>query len=222
MSFSNNCKPDKMPGPLKGNPLTGLCEKTCVQVDKVFDACIKQETLTDVSINLDDVTPKCLTVPYQFISAKSTGTSAEVVDLIISEIPDSCGCARVTCNVIIPVSVIFVDANGKQGMGYGKVSVSRDVVMHVASESVMPYSVIADATLVGPAGEFIGGIATDPTFKITCCATVILKVVMTVLLLVPSYGYAYIPACQEYAIDVCDGVFDLPLYPNDCGCDCKV
>ncbi len=222
MSFSNNCKPEKMPGPLKGNPLAGLCEKTCIQVEKVFDACIKQETLTDVVVNLDHVKPCDLTTPFQFISAKTCGSRAEVCDLVVTELPDSCGCARVTCNVIIPVTVVFVDACGKQGMGYGSVCVPRDIVMHVASESVMPYDIIADATIVAPTGEYKCGPASSPTFVITCCATVIVKVVMNVQLLVPSYGYAYIPACQDYTQDVCDGVFDLPLYPNDCGCDCKI
>ena len=47
MSFSNNVRPDRMPGPIVGNAANGLCEKVCIEVKKVFDACIKQETLTD-------------------------------------------------------------------------------------------------------------------------------------------------------------------------------
>ena len=221
MSFSNNCKPDKMPGALKGNPLTGLCEKTCIQVEKVFDACIKQETLTDVMVTLYDIMPIGLSTPYQFISAKTCGARAEVADLVVSELPDSCSCARITCNVLIPITVVFVDACGKQGMGQGTVTVPRDIVMHVAPESLMPYHIIADATIIAPTGEYKSGIASEPTFAITCCATIIMKVVMEVQLLVPSYGYAYIPACQEFTHDVCAGVFDLPLYPNDCSCDTK-
>ena len=60
------------------------------------------------------------------------------------------------------------------------------------------------------------GVYTDNlTFNVSCCVTAIMKVVMTVELLVPSYGYATIPPCQEYTQDVCSGFFDLPIYPQN-------
>ena len=91
MSFSNNCKSDKIPGPVKGNAFSGICEKTCVQVEKVFDACMSQNMLTDLQLALTDVTPADLTAPYKFVSAKSTSTSATVSDLSVTDIPeDSC------------------------------------------------------------------------------------------------------------------------------------
>ena len=40
------------------------------------------------------------------------------------------------------------------------------------------------------------------------------KIVMTVELLVPSYGYAQMPSCQEYTQEVCSGFFELPLFPD--------
>ncbi len=38
MSFSNNCKPERMPGPIVGNPLNGLTDRASIQVQKIFDA----------------------------------------------------------------------------------------------------------------------------------------------------------------------------------------
>ena len=40
MSFCNSNNADRCPGNISGNPLNGLCEKVCIQVKKVFDACI--------------------------------------------------------------------------------------------------------------------------------------------------------------------------------------
>ena len=71
MSFFCNFNSEKCPGPIKGNPLNGLCDKTCIQVKKVFDACINQTQLSGVTLVLDNYssTP---TYPLTFISARST------------------------------------------------------------------------------------------------------------------------------------------------------
>lgn len=221
MSFSNNCKPEKMPGPLKGNPLQGLCEKACIQVNKVFDACMKQETITNVLINVTNITPTSLVAPYKFISAKSNTTKSLIQNLVVSELPDSNCCARVSGEVIVPLSVVVIDANGNQGVGQANLYLPKDVLLHISAPSVMPYEIEAITTVICPEGTFVPG--SNVQFLITACTTSILKVVMQVELLVPSYGYAYIPPCQEYTQDVCDGLFDLPLYPAECGCEprCK-
>ena len=50
------------------------------------------------------------------------------------------------------------------------------------------------------------------------------RVVAEVELLVPSYGFCRIPPCEEFASEVCDGFFSLPIFPpemtSDCGCGC--
>ena len=57
--------------------------------------------------------------------------------------------------------------------------------------------------------------ATNESFTVSCCVTVIIKILMEVELLVPSYGYATIPPCQEYTQEVCSGFFELPLFPGN-------
>ena len=66
-------------------------------------------------------------------------------------------------------------------------------------------------SIVAPEGTFD---TENQTFTVSCCVTVILKMVMEVELLVPSYGYANIPPCQEYTQEVCSGFFEVPLFPN--------
>ncbi len=221
MSFSNNCKSDKIPGPIRGNGgLNGICERVCIQCDKVLDMCMRQETLTDLSVALTDVEPATgLVTPYTFISANATSSQAVISDLIVTPLKDDNCSSRVQCTISVPVQVNFVDANGTRGTGSATISVERDVVLHTSAPSVMPYSIVASASLYSARGTYVSG----TEFTLTVCLTTILKVIMQVHLLVPSYGYCYIPPCQEFNEQVCDGFFDLPLYPQECGVDnrCK-
>ena len=56
MSFCNNNGADRCPGNISGNPINGLCEKVCVTVRKVFDACMTQSTLETTSVTLTNLT----------------------------------------------------------------------------------------------------------------------------------------------------------------------
>ena len=69
MSFCNTLKPDRTPGPISGNPLHNLCERACIQVRKVFDACINQTSLEDYGVTITNPTPANYTTPLTFVSA---------------------------------------------------------------------------------------------------------------------------------------------------------
>ena len=90
--------------------------------------------------------------------------------------------------------------------------------MYLPEPSIIPYRIEASVSAVSPEGQYsqtqeIDGV-TYYIFVINCCVTAILKVTMDVELIVPSYGYAVIPPCQEYTEEVCSGYFELPLYPG--------
>jgi len=58
MSFcNNNSTQDRCPGNINGNPMNGLCEKVCIQAEKIFDACIKQTQLENYTLVLTDFVP---------------------------------------------------------------------------------------------------------------------------------------------------------------------
>jgi len=88
--------------------------------------------------------------------------------------------------------------------------VSQDVIMCVPTGSVITPVIAATVNMAAPRGTYTG----ENTFAITSCVTVILKVQADVNLLIPSYGYCRIPQCTEFSQDVCQGVFDLPLFPT--------
>ncbi len=211
MSFFLNCSKDKCPCRLNGNPLNGLCEKVCVQTKKVFDACIKQSQEDGYPLVLTNFTPGNPTYPLTFISARNTETLATVTALQVDPIPDRQNLSRVQITYSVPVEVIYVDANGVQGKATSNYSMSQDVILYVPSPSIMPYNVEAVVSFVAPEGVYTA----ENTFTVTGCASVIIKTVMTVELLIPSYGYAVMPPCQDYTQEVCSGFFELPLFPGE-------
>lgn len=210
MSFFTSNRTDRCPGPIVGNPLNGLCEKVCILTKKVFDSCMNQFQAQGVNVVVTDYTPTNPTFPLTFIGCSSTGESATTSNLTINRIDDRPNFARVTVDVNIPININYTDANGVAGTARGILTVNEDVVMCVPQASVIPFTVEAFGSAICSDGEYIG----DNTFKITCCVTVILRVVVEAEILLPSYGYCAIPPCQEFSNDVCAGVFDLPLYPT--------
>ena len=216
MSFFSNFSSDHCPGPITGNPVSGLCEKVCIQAEKIFDAGIIQTRLANNTLTLTDLTPADPTYPLTFVSARSLTGTGTVSDVSVERQPDSC-CARVQATVTIPVEVVYTDATGAEGRATANVTLDEDVLMYVPSASVMPFTVTAVASCVIPEGTFN---AQNNTFTVSACVTCILKVAMQVELLVPAYGYCAIPPAQEYSQEVCSGFFELPLYPQGKGC-CK-
>ena len=210
MSFFSNFQTDKCPGPINGNPINGLNEKVCVQAQRVFDACIKQGQTDGVVLNITDPVPANPTYPLTFISARSTTARGTISNLLIDPIADKPNSARVRADVTIPVTVAYTDANGVEGVATSSFTVTKDVILCVPAPSVMPYEVEAVVSMVSAEGTYTGA----GQFTINGCSTVILKIVMEVELLVPSYGYCAIPPCQNYSQEVCAGFFELPIYPQ--------
>ncbi len=211
MSFFSNCSSDRVPGRITGNPSNGLCEKVCVQVKKVFDACMKQSQEDGYVLTLTSLTPANPTYPLTFVSARSIGTEAQIVSLQVDPIQDRQCLSRVQITYTVPVEVLYTDANGVAGKGTSSITLSQDVILYVPAPSIMPYSVEAVVSIVAPEGVYTG----ENTFTVSCCATSILKVVMPVEVLIPTYGYANIPTCQEFTQEVCSGFFELPLFPGE-------
>lgn len=210
MSFCNSNNADRCPGNISGNPMNGLCEKVCINVKKVFDACITQQTLETVSVVLTNLTPASPAEPLTFVSGKSTSSKGTITALTVTPLADRPGLSRVLANVSIPVQITYTDNNGVEGTGSGTITLTEDIVMCVPTGSVFPVELAATVNMASPNGVWVSG----ATFSITACTTVVMKVLADVDLLVPSYGYCKIPPCTEFSQEVCQGVFDLPLFPS--------
>jgi len=210
MSFLNSQRPDKIPGPIMGNPINGLCERTCVQVKKVFDACLRQLALEDEDLTLRNVNGAVQ--PFKFIRAYGTTSAAKVHNIEIEPLRDGekCG-SRVRCDVSVPITIIYSDADNATHTGTADLELHQDLIMYIPEDSIMPFEIEAVANVQVPEGRYVGA----DTFEVTCCVSLIMKVIIQVEMLVPTYGYCYIPPCHEFAEEACAGVFDLPLFPSN-------
>ena len=187
--------------------------KSLYSSKKVFDACLKQSQEQNVVLTLTNLVPQNPTYPLTFVSAKSSQTLATITSLNVEPLADRPNLSRVQVSYSIPIEVIYQDANGVQGKGSSTMSFSQDIILFAPSPSIMPYEVEAVVSVVASEGTYTG----ENTFTITACTTSILKIVMTVELLIPSYGYCQIPTCQEYTQEICAGFFELPLFPQNLG-----
>ena len=217
MSFFSNFSSDRCPGTISGNPLSGLCEKVCIQAEKIFDAGMIQTRLENYNAAIENPVPADPTYPLTFISARSLSSEGTVTNLTVERQEDG-PCARVQATVTIPIEIVYVDAKGVDGKATSTIVMNEDVLMFVPPASVMPYTVTAAVSSVSPEGTWN---QEATAFSLSACVTVILKVAMSVELLVPSYGYCAIPPAQEYTQEVCSGFFELPLYPQGRNCSKK-
>lgn len=208
MSFYSykNCNQDCCPGSIKGE-CKGLREKVCVQVKKVYDSCMQQEQLDKICVTVSDLTPVCdcecaapFTPPICFESCRSSGCAGTIRNLIIDRICDRPGFARVRCAVDIPIDILFTDSCCREGIGHGVVTVSKDVILCIPEESIVPFTMESLVSAICVSGRYCG----NNTFELTICVTVILKVLAEVEMLIPSFGFCSVPPCEEFAENVCD------------------
>lgn len=190
-----------------------IIEKVCIQVNKVYDACLQQETLKDIRITVKDICGdwRDFTPPFTFIGCRSTSVKGKLVGTQITRLPDRPNFARIQTKVEIPVEVIFEDANGKRGIGNSSISVPKDVILFVPDESVIPFQLESTVNAMCVSGKAVHGDVLR--FEVDVCITIILKIVAKVDLLVPSFGFCEIPPCEEFAENLCEEFFRLPLFP---------
>ena len=111
----------------------------------------------------------------------------------------------------IPLEVFFEDANGKRGSGCASIIIPKDVVMFVPDESIIPFELQSVVNAICVSGTFRPG--DGIRFDVDICVTIILKIVARVELLIPAFGFCEIPPCENFAENVCDEFFQLPLFP---------
>ncbi len=210
MSFCKNQKPEQTPGPICGNPINNLKDKICIEVNKVFDACLKQVPIEDKVLELINIEPCTAPKPYTFVSASSNNNS-KLRNIQVIPINDGCGCSRVKGNIIICFDVEMKDKCGNKVTAIAKLNIPIDIVMFIPKGAVIDTSICATISSIVTSGEIIN----DEKIKLSACITIIIKVIAPVDILIPTYGYCYIPPCQEYQEDICSGVFDMPLFPKD-------
>lgn len=215
MSFFSykNCNKDLCPGRIDPADITkGMCERVCIQTKRVFDSCLSQEHLEDLSVTVCRVMPECPdpVQPYTFISCRSSTTHGKIRNLSIEPLPDRCHFFRVRALVDVPLEVVFEDATGREFTGRTVITLPKDIILFFPEDSIIPTEVDSVVSAICISGSWVS----CNNFLISVCVTLILKVVANVELLVPTYGYCPIPPCEEFESEVCDQFFSLPIFPR--------
>jgi len=195
----------KRAGAICGNPLNGLCERVCIEVNKVFDGCLARFADVTYDATLTDFTEGTIP-PFTFVSANSSGDST-ITDFVATPIDNRR--SRVQMNVTFPVTVSYTDANGVAGTATTSITINRDIILRLPSDSIVPYSIKVVTNLASTIGTF----TSDNTVSFRACVIQIIKVIVEVDILVPSYGYAEYPSCVEYEGEVCENLFNTPIFP---------
>ena len=147
---------------------------------------------------------------WTFESCRSATTCGVIRNLSIDRLCDRPQFARVKCNVDIPIDVLFTDDRCQEWMGTSVVTIGKDVLLAIPEESIVPFSLESMVSAICVTGDYIG----NCRFEITICITVVLKILAEVEVMVPTYGFCQIPPCEEFAENVCDEFFALPLFPT--------
>lgn len=210
MSFFINNTGTCKPGPICNNPTSGLNEKMLIEVTRVFDACMQNETLSGVTLTVTNYTPENPTLPLTYISTETDQTVGPTTsNVVITRLDNRPNFANVTGQVTFPLIVTYRDAAGVLGTATATYTTDFAAVLCVPQPSLSPVSV----RVVGQLVSSIGTYTAPNTFTITACIQIIVKVVANVDILVPSYGYPVIPECQNIPT-VCPGVGDISVYPT--------
>lgn len=213
MSFYiNNTNPNR-PSAINASALNGICEKVLIEVNKVFDACLYREDNESYTLNLSNFVPANPIYPLTFVTADSIpGQPATLTSASIERLDSRPNFANVTVMLSIPIQVNYTDANGVSGTASATLTTSRTVVLFVPPDSLSPVHVSASAFFSSQLGTFTD----NTTITGTGCLQIIIKIVALVDLLVPSFGYPCLPACQmvDNNANVCANFFSQPIYPT--------
>lgn len=193
----------KAVGHICGNPLNGLCERMCIRADCVIDGCQSRKNSETAVLTINNFTGG-ITAPFTFISACGQESSFSVEQTCNA----GCNCCRVRGLMQIPITVRYKDANGECGCATGILELSREFSLRVPSGGVSGYHFEGEAVIVCVSGAFLS----DTVVSISYCIAETYKTIMRADILVPTYGFAVYPGCEE--CDGCSVLLNSPLFPE--------
>ena len=167
----------------------------------------------DEAVQNAENSPRPLPRPYgawTFESCRSSTTAGRISNLSVERMTDRPQFARVRCTVDVPLDVLFLDQRCQEWMGQTVIQVDKDILLCIPDDSIIPFTLESLVSAICVSGSYIGNCA----FDITVCVTVVLKVLAEVDILIPTYGFCQVPPCEEFAENVCDEFFSLPLFPQ--------
>ena len=203
---------------LPGNDCQGNSGRSCA-CDCDGNRCNCECPPSSIPITHDEAVqnaennPGPLPRPYgawTFESCRSSTTAGRISNLSVERMTDRPQFARVRCTVDVPLDVLFLDQRCQEWMGQTVIKVDKDILLCIPDDSIIPFTLESLVSAICVSGSYIG----NCSFDITVCVTVVLKVLAECDILIPTYGFCQVPPCEEFAENVCDEFFSLPLFPQ--------
>ena len=194
----------KAVGRISGNPLNGLCERMCINVDCVIDACRSRRDGQNVTATLSDFTGGTV-APFTYVDAHDTGDSSFTVDSVEST---EGNCRSVSGTLNVPMIVQYRDANGTCGCARCTMELTRQLMLRVPESETADYRFDGRGIVVCTSGAFLS----NDVISLTFCIVETYKTLVNADILVPTYGFAVYPDCTE--CNGCNRLLNLPIFPE--------
>ncbi|MCL2847188.1 MAG: hypothetical protein FWE13_00355 [Firmicutes bacterium] len=200
MSENNHIKA----GRICGNPLTGLCERIVIEVQRVFDGATTRYRSKTFIVNLDiaDTLPE----PFTFISSESTG--APKFENVITTRLDNCR-TRIQGELIIPIIIRFRDGEGILHSSNSEAIIPRDIILNTPASALVPYCITNAVKLACELGTFIS----RTQVNMVACVIILTKIICPTDIVVPTYGRSVYPETHEGADTICDRILGIDIFP---------
>lgn len=194
----------KAVGRISGNPLNGLCERMCINVDCVIDACRSRRANQTASVALTDMSVG-MASPFEFIDAHGTGDS----EFIVENVTQTNGtCRQVSGTLRVSLIVHFRDANGVCGCARATLQLPRQIMLRVPQDDTADYRFTGEGVVVCTSGAFLS----DSVVALTFCIAETYRTLVNADVLVPTYGFAVYPECRE--CNGCDRLLNSAIFPE--------
>ena len=208
MSFFSDNR-NVRPGPIEGNPLSGLRHRVAISARRILDSAICTQTMENLSLPISGI-PYDIEAPVKVMSLSSTSPTSKVSDLTITRIRERPGFASVACTITTPLTIECECAKGNRHVGTSQIASTQNIVLFVPRQSIFPFEIeVTSSTQATTA-------SVDPQLNLraTLCQTLVTRVISETDILLPTYGHAPLNPGVIFDRDACQDVFDLPLFPS--------
>ncbi|NLL82279.1 MAG: hypothetical protein GX231_08235 [Tissierellia bacterium] len=176
-------------------------ENDCVIIDKVFASCQQRECFPDLEYSIDECSFDRVRFRPGFIVPNT---------LIVNDIKNRDDFRRVKFTIRIPFQVL--DEKGNVEKEFFLPDIFKDVILYIPdARDEFDFRIVVETQSVLLSCPIVSG----GELNITVGVFIIIKVVGTVQLLIPTFGYCPTPPpCEEFSPeDICDN-FESVEFPD--------
>ncbi|MDD2447195.1 MAG: hypothetical protein PHY91_05860 [Tissierellia bacterium] len=176
-------------------------ENDCVIIDKVFASCQQRECFPDLEYSIDECSFDRVRFRPGFIVPNT---------LVVKDIKNREDFRRVKFTIRIPFQVL--DENGNVEREFFLPDIFKDVILYIPdARDEFDFRIVVETQSVLLSCPIVSG----GELNITVGVFIIVKVVGTVQLMIPTFGYCQTPPpCEEFSPeDICDD-FDNAEFPD--------